>query len=50
MKNNQLPTAAQLAYEYAMVDKKMVVARETLKNFPQDHFKKLKEEALKTAK
>ena len=36
------PTAAQLAYEYAMVDKKLAQARETLKKFPPNHFKKLK--------
>ena len=50
MEKMQEPTAAQLIYEYEIVDKKLVQARETLKKFPPNHFKKLKEEALKTSK
>jgi hypothetical protein len=47
MKENKEPTTAQLANEYAMVDKKLKSANNRLKNFPPDYFKKLREDALK---
>lgn len=50
METKQYPTAAQLAYEYAIVEKKNAQARKNLQGFTIEHFRKLKEEATKNDK
>ena len=50
MKNRQEPTASQLAYEYAVVDKKLAKANENLKNTTVEQLRFLKAEAIRLGK
>ena len=50
MKDQQNPTAAQLAYEYAMVDKKLVRANENLRGVTIEQLRAMKADAISADK
>ena len=50
MKNQQNPTAAQLAYEYAMVDKKLAQANKNLKGVTIEQLRDMKADAIRAGK
>ena len=50
MKSQQNPTAAQLAYEYAIVDKKLARANENLKGVTIEQLRAMKADAIRAGK